>query len=131
MLLCSDYKPEFGSLRDKLLELAQIRNVEELLQRVVAILADRPHVALARIWLVGQGDLCSSCHLSERCSNRDQCLRLVASAGSRRTDARPDWSRMDGEFSRIPLGAGKIGKVGATGQSVVVRDFGGDSSWLL
>jgi hypothetical protein len=35
MLLSADYKPEFESLRDRLIELAQIRHVDELLKRVV------------------------------------------------------------------------------------------------
>lgn len=131
MLLSAYYKPEFDSLRERLLEFAQIRNVDELLERVVAVLAERPHVALARIWLVGSGDLCPSCRLSARCSDRAQCLHLAASAGLRVREYRPDWSRMDGEFSRIPLGAGRIGRVGATGESIVVRECGGDNSWLL
>ena len=120
MVTTVDYKPEFDSLRDRLLELAQIRNLDELLQRVVTVLAERPHVALARIWLLGAGDLCSSCHLAGRCSNRDKCLRLVATSGCRRPDFRPAWSRIDGEFNRIPLGVGKIGRVGATGHAINV-----------
>ena len=55
---------------------------------------------------------------------------LVASAGFR-SDNRPDWSRLEGEYARIPLGVGKIGRVGATGEPIVVKDFGGDPSWLL
>ena len=130
MLLSADYKPEFTSLRDGLLEVAQIRHVGELLQRVVRILAERPHIALARIWLIDQGDLCSSCHMAARCPNRTSCLHLVASAGLKRSDSTTDWSRVDGEFSRIPLGIGKVGRVGASGEAVVVKDFADDPAWL-
>jgi transcriptional regulator with GAF, ATPase, and Fis domain len=130
MLLSADYKPEFNSLRDRLLELAQIRHVDELMHRVVTVLAERPHVALARIWLADHGDLCASCHMATRCPNRDTCLHLVASAGAPGSDDRPDWSRVDGEFSRIPLGVGKVGRVGATGEAIVVQDFAEDPSWL-
>jgi transcriptional regulator with GAF, ATPase, and Fis domain len=130
MLLSADYKPEFNSLRDRLLELAQIRHVEELLRRVVTILAERPHVALARIWLVDQGDLCASCHMAPRCPDRTSCLHLAASAGLRRSDSEMDWSRVDGEFSRIPLGVGKVGRVGAGGEAIVVKDFAEDPAWL-
>ena len=126
-----DYKPEFNSLRDRLLELAQIRRVDELLERVVSSLAERPHVALARIWLNGPGDQCRSCHLASRCENSTSCLHLMASAGFRNTQERPSWSRMDGEYSRIPLGIGKVGRVGASGEAIVVKDFAGDPSWLL
>jgi transcriptional regulator with GAF, ATPase, and Fis domain len=129
--MTEDYKPEFNSLRDRLLEVAQIRQVDEVLNRVVAILAERPHVALARIWLVDKGDLCASCLMAARCPNHDRCLCLAASAGFRRPEARPVWSRVDGEFSRIPLGAGKVGRVGLSGEAIVVKDFAGDPSWLL
>jgi transcriptional regulator with GAF, ATPase, and Fis domain len=131
MFLGSDYKPEFNSLRDGLLALAQIHHLDDLLTRVVTVLAERPHVALARIWLRQPGDLCESCHLRGRCEDRRVCLHLVASAGYRRTENRPDWSRLDGEYSRIPLGIGKVGRVGATGEAIVIRDFAGDSSWLM
>ena len=130
VLLSADYKPEFESLRDRLVELAQIRHVDELLKRVVTVLAERPHVALARIWLVDCGDICASCHMAARCPDRTSCLHLVASAGAPRPNDNPDWSRVDGEFSRMPLGVGKIGRVGATGEAIVVKDFADDPAWL-
>jgi transcriptional regulator with GAF, ATPase, and Fis domain len=130
MLLGDDYKPEFDSLRDRLVELAQIRRVDELMKRVVNVLAERPHVALARLWLVEKGDLCGSCHLQARCQKRDECLHLVASAGRRRSEQMPDWSRTDGEFQRLPLGLGKIGRVGAVGEAIVVKDFADEPAWL-
>ena len=126
MLLSADYKPEFDSLRDALLELATIRHVDELVHRVVTILAGRPHIALARIWQVDQGDLCASCRMAVHCPDRTRCLHLVASAGAPGSDDRPDWSRVDGEFSRIPLGVGKVGRVGASGEAIVVKDFAED-----
>ena len=131
MLLSADYKPEFESFKDCLLELAQIRQVGELMRRVVGLLAERPHVALARIWLLDRGDLCELCHAAGRCRHRDQCLRLVASAGKRWSEETPDWSRMDGEFQRIPLGLGKIGRVAESGNAVVVKDLHEDPSWLV
>ena len=120
MLLGADYKPEFESLRDHLVELAQIRHVDELMKRVVGLLAERPHIALARIWLVDRGS-----------PDQAGCLRLAASAGRRLSEETPDWSRIDGEYARIPLGVGKIGRVGAKGEAIVVKDFAeGDPAWL-
>jgi transcriptional regulator with GAF, ATPase, and Fis domain len=130
MLLTADYKPEFESMRDSLIELAQIRQVDELLKRVVNVLAKRPHVALARIWLTGPADLCQGCHMATQCANREACLHLVASAGARHVKDGADWSRIDGEYQRIPLGVGKIGRVGRSGEAVVVSDFAGDAAWL-
>ena len=126
MLLSADYKPEFESLRDRLVELAQIRRVDELLKKVVAVLAERPHIVLARIWLVDRGDICASCHMAARCPDHTSCLHLVASAGAPGSDGGHDWSRVDGEFSRIPLGVGKVGRVGASGEAIVVKDFADD-----
>ncbi|HVV72283.1 MAG TPA: sigma 54-interacting transcriptional regulator [Verrucomicrobiae bacterium] len=131
MVLGADYKPEFDSLRDHLLDLAQIRQVDSLLNRVVTVLAERPHVALARIWLLDRGGECVACGMRPRCQDQTTCLHLVASAGFRRTEVRPDWCRLEGEYSRIPLGIGKIGRVGASGQAIVIKDFAGDPSWLL
>ncbi len=130
MILGPDYKPEFESLRDRLVELAQIRHVDELLNRVVAALAERPHIALARIWLVDQGDLCDRCHMAARCRNHNECLHLVASAGRNLGEHAYDWSRTDGEYQRIPVGLGKIGRVGASGEAIVVKDFEGDPAWF-
>ncbi len=128
-MLGPNYKPEFDSFRDWLVEIAQIRSVQHLIDRVVTLLAGRPHVTLARIWLIRPGEHCAECDMQPRCPTKESCLQLMASAGSRRMVGRPDWSRVDGEYSRIPLGAGKVGRVGATGEAVVVKDFSGDPSW--
>ena len=130
MLLGPEYKPEFASLRDRLLEVAQIRRLDEVLQRVVHILADRPHIALARIWLINPGDVCSACAMAAHCVQHTSCLQLVASDGGHHSGSSPKWARIDGEFSRIPLGIGKIGRVGASGEPIVVKDLAGDPVWV-
>jgi transcriptional regulator with GAF, ATPase, and Fis domain len=130
MFIAPDSKPEFESLKERLLDLAQVRSVDDGLKQVVSALASRPHVALARIWLVEKGDICANCHMLARCHDRTACLHLLASAGVRQEAENPDWSRIDGEFQRIPLGVGKIGRVGASGEPIVVKDFAGDSAWL-
>ena len=81
MYLAVDYTPEFDSFKERLLELAQIRSVAELLRRVVTRLAEPHYVALARIWLVDRGDLCASCCMRPACPSQTFCLHLVASAG--------------------------------------------------
>src|SRR5438876_686502 len=128
--LAADYTPEFDSFKERLLELAQIRSVNELLRRVVTRLAEPPYVALARIWLVDRGDLCASCCMRTECPNQTSCLHLVASAGRPQADPKADWSRLDDEFQRIPLGVGKIGRVAATGQALVVKDVARDPNVL-
>ena len=122
MYLAADYTPEFDSFKERLLELAQIRSVAELLRCVVTRLTEPPYVALARIWLVDKGDLCSSCCMRPECPDQTACLHLVASAGRPQVDPKADWSRLDDEFQRIPIGVGKIGRVAATGEAIVVKD---------
>jgi len=129
MLLAADYRPEFASLTGKLVELAQVRQVQDLMQRVVDLLANRPHIALARIWLLERGDLCSACQLQTRCESHEKCLHLVASAGLGSAMEAADWSRIDGEYRRIPLGVGKVGQVASHGEAIVVQDYASDPSW--
>lgn len=128
-VLAQDYKPEFESFKEHLLELAQLRSVDELLTRVVTVLADRPHVALARIWLKDEGDICGACRGRGRCSNQGMCLQLVASAGENKHPASPAATETEAEFRRVPLGASQIGIVGASGEAVVVQDLAKDAEW--
>jgi transcriptional regulator with GAF, ATPase, and Fis domain len=95
-----------------LLELATEHSVEGTLGRIVRRLAELPAVALARIWLIRDGE-----------------LALVASAG-RPLAKRADWSRTDGDFARFPLGVGKVGEVAASGKALVVNDFAHDARAL-
>jgi transcriptional regulator with GAF, ATPase, and Fis domain len=126
--LPANYVPEFESARDGLLEIAQIRSEDELLKRVVVGLAERPHIALARVWLLGPGDACAKCGLRPECKDQSQCLHLAASAGRSAVDPEADWTRLDGEFRRIPLGARKVGQIVAAGKQVVFDVNGDDFS---
>ncbi len=122
MHLSETYQPEFDSLAERLLELAQIRSSEELLQRVVQRQAERPHVALARMWLIADGDACASCPMRPRCPDRSRCLHLVASAGRSQTGA--EWCVPDDpECRRVPLGIDLPGRVAARGEAHVVKDL--------
>ncbi len=128
MFLPKDYQPEFESLSRHLLELAQIRSPVELLRSVVQRLGERPHVALARIWLIEKCDRFGSCQLWTLCAHNKECLHLVASAGRSVAEPEANWSRLDGRFSRIPMGSTKVGQVGSTGQACVLRDIDADPS---
>jgi transcriptional regulator with GAF, ATPase, and Fis domain len=65
-----------------------------------------------------------------KCPDQTSCLHLVASAGRPQADLKGDWSRIDDEFQRIPLGVGKIGGVAVSGQALVVKDVARDPSLL-
>lgn len=70
--------------------------------------------ALARVWLVGPGDVCATCPMAPECPDRTRCLHLLASAGMT--------TRLDGPFRRIPLGARLVGRIPLTREGVVARE---------
>jgi transcriptional regulator with GAF, ATPase, and Fis domain len=117
------YRPEFESVMDLLAEMADLRSVDAILERIVESFAARPHMALARIWLSQPPLGCDRCPAAARCARRDGCLRLAASAGSSRVDPEKSWSRLDGGHARIPLGAEHIGRVAATGEPALIPDL--------
>ncbi|MEE9257049.1 MAG: sigma 54-interacting transcriptional regulator [bacterium] len=105
-------------------------SVDDQLGLIVNRLAERPYVALARIWLIRPGDICASCRMREECPDQTSCLHLVASAGRPISDPEADWSRLNGDFRRIPLGVRKVGQIGATGEMVTVEDIEEDAQWI-
>ncbi len=123
-------EPEIESLKTLLLDMAQERSLDSLLALVVRRLSERPNVALARIWLTRPGDVCDSCIMRPECADRATCLHLVASAGLPQADTSADWSRLNGDFRRFPIGVRKVGRVAGTRQAVYLRDVEEDGSWL-
>jgi transcriptional regulator with GAF, ATPase, and Fis domain len=109
---------------------AEERTVERVLERIVRGLADQPGVALARVWLIGPGDICATCPMRAECPEQTRCLHLAASAGRARAAPAEDWSRTDGAFRRFPLGVRKIGRIGATGEAVWIADVAKERGWI-
>ena len=117
-----------SSLQKVIFAVAESQSLDAVLQMIVRGLAERPEVALARIWLTAPGDICATCHMRSMCPDQSSCLHLMASAGNPFigagfTETNPDaWSRTDGHFRRMPLNAPlKIGYAGGTGQSVLIH----------
>ena len=103
------------------LAVSQVRTVDTVLKMIVDGLIERAGFALARIWLMGPGDICATCPMAKQCSSRVRCLHLAASAGRSRVD-RVEWNGIEGSFRRVPLGVLKIGLVGATGESFLIEN---------
>ena len=118
------------SLQSTALSVASERSVAAVLDRVVAGLAAQPGIALARVWLIGPGDVCETCPMRRECPSQTRCLHLAASAGSSRVRGRGGWERLDGAFRRFPLGVRKIGRIGATGLPLLIEDVQKDSTWV-
>jgi len=68
---------------------------------------------IARVWMVGRGDLCSTCVMASECPERRRCLHLVVSDGLTR--------RIDGPFRRFPIGARRVGRVATERVAYVER----------
>ena len=124
-----DYEPDYEPLKTLLLEMAQEHTVSKLLEMIVRQLTRRPHVALARIWLVQEGG-CPCPDKEPGCDDKATCLHLKASEGRPLADKHADWSRLDGDFSRFPMGVRKVGWIAATGKAVEVNEIEKDSKWI-
>jgi transcriptional regulator with GAF, ATPase, and Fis domain len=117
----------FEPLKDLLLEIAQERELGALLPLIVRRIAESSaDVALARIWLLGPGDICAACRNAAACSSRQECLHLVASAARPLGDEITVDAAPLGAFRRIPVGAFKVGKVLAQREALVVADASSD-----
>jgi len=109
------------ALQSVALAVAEARSVETVLSRIVLGLLAQEGVALARIWLIAPGDICASCPMRPECPDQSRCLHLVASAGKPVADAGEDWARLNGDFRRFPMNVRKVGRVGGTGEPLLVN----------
>jgi transcriptional regulator with GAF, ATPase, and Fis domain len=117
------------SLQSVLLTSAEVLTVDDVLQKIVNGLGATDGVALARIWLIGPGDSCANCRMATDCDDRRRCLHLAASFGNAK-DGTSDWSGLDGDFRRFPLGVRKIGRIGTSGEGLLIENTEDDRQWL-
>jgi transcriptional regulator with GAF, ATPase, and Fis domain len=110
----------FEALQELALHLSGERSVDAVLRLIVDGLAQQSDVALARVWVTGPGDVCSSCRMRPVCPDQTVCLHLSASAGSSLEGEQ--WSRTDGSFSRIPFGHFKVGSIAADRTGLLLTD---------
>jgi transcriptional regulator with GAF, ATPase, and Fis domain len=124
------FDPDFAS--SLLLEIAQERSLDQLLKKLVCRILKRPGVARVRIWLIDKGDLCSTCARRPDCPDQTRCLHAVAGGSNLLGGAQEEegYSRMIDPYSRLPLGVGVAGKIGATGRQIVLRDLDKDPGEL-
>ena len=129
-----DHRMNLDTLHAIALMVAQARSVDSVLETVVESLVDKSDLALARIWLVSQGDICPECYVRNECPDQSRCLHLVASAviaaRPQNLDSGDEWYRKDGYYRRFPLGVRRIGEIAATGQSLKLSDTAEDASWF-
>ena len=92
--------------------------LEEVLKATTQGLVDEFGAALARIWILGPGDVCVACTKAEMCADRSCCLHLMASSGLS--------TNLNGEHRRMPLGILKIGQIAQSGQRHCTNDVMND-----
>jgi hypothetical protein len=122
---------EIDFYRALLLDMPQERSLAGVLQLVVERLAARPQTALVRIWLLNPVDIQAAypnCWEEDRNGN---FLYLVASAGNPLNSPGEDWSRLNGEFSRFPVGERKVGKIAAKGKAIEIFDTAKDPNRVV
>jgi transcriptional regulator with GAF, ATPase, and Fis domain len=100
------------------------RPLEDTLHTIVAQLSARDSIALARIWLIEASNDAAA-------TDAELYLQLTASRGSS-LDKKTAWNDKNGRFSRIPLGARKVGHVARTGESVLLSGIEIQrSGWII
>lgn len=119
------------SLQSIALAVASERSLDVVLERIVSGLVATSGLALARVWLRRPGDICERCPMRTECPDRSSCLHLVASDGHSLDPAEPSWTRLDGAFRRFPFSVRKIGRIGASGEPILVPDIAEDASWIV
>ena len=118
---------DISSLQCISLEAASASSLDPVLRCLVNGLSREPEIVLARVWLVRPGDICGECHLREQCPDQTRCLHLVASAGTSSVNPEKSWTNTAGHYQRMPLGVRKVGRVGATGEGLLLDTK--DKSW--
>ncbi len=120
--------PQFAS--SLLLEITREQSLDQLLKKLVARLLERVPIARVRIWLIERGDVCATCPRRLECPSQIRCLHAVASGSRAIASELNDDVRQIDRWSRIPLGVGVVGRIGATGQPMVLGDLDRDPGEL-
>jgi len=129
MEMDSTYQPEYESLKELLIEMAQERSVEVLLNLIVERMAQRPHVALVRIWLKKKSDICPDCSMRKQCPDKRECLHLTASRGTLLSNPDQTFSDLKGQGQRIPLGVTVIGKIAQEKRALTREEIDAEKDW--
>jgi transcriptional regulator with GAF, ATPase, and Fis domain len=123
------FDPKFAS--SLLLEIAQEQSLDQLLQKLVRRILERPAVCRVRIWLIDKGDICSHCARKSECPDKTRCLHAVAGGGNLIASAEEEeYIKMVDKYSRIPIGVGLVGRIAATGKQIVLADLDKDPGEL-
>src|ERR1700679_2246194 len=119
----SDMRYDSNYLTQLLLDIAHEQSLESLLQTFIRRAMAHPQVDLAciQVWLIDRGDLCSTCPQRPNCPDQTHCLHLVVCGTNSLSGSGTNIPRFDVPNTRMPLGAGFIGRVAATGERLILN----------
>jgi len=112
------------AIHTAVLSLANERTVGGVLNSIVESLSAQDNVALARIWLIDQGDSCDDEAKSTG------FLRLAASDGRPLDPDKKRWRNLSGNYSQFPIGERKVGQIAATGEPIFLTNLDHDAAWM-
>ena len=101
-----------------LLDVAQERSLNGLLEKFVSGCMERPQMTRIEFWLIEKGDICSRCPQRPHCPDQTRCLHLVAAGNNPEPGSGREATYIYNSDERIPLGVGLVGQVAKTGQTV-------------
>jgi GAF domain-containing protein len=93
------------------------RRTGDVLEAIVRGIAKQRGIAVARIWLISVGDIGDTFFVDTECHDRVRCLQLVASAGASLNSVDQDYHP-------------RIGAIGTTGESILIKDFVPENDWV-
>lgn len=118
MKLNSDYQPEFDSIKQLLLHMAQERSIDKLLELIVSRMTERAHVAMTCIWLIRKGMDCTECGVAGSCPEQGACLQLAAIDAGDSIDPET-YQKLKSDLGIFPINNSKIGKLASSLETVV------------
>lgn len=93
-----------------------------VMEKLVDTAMTRPDIARVEVWLIEKGDICIRCPHRAQCPDQTHCLHLVAAGNSPFPGSGGESTRFFNSDERIPLNFGVIGRIAATGQTVILHD---------
>jgi len=106
-----------ASLDNVALNMLSYLKLQDVLNIVVETLKNTFNASFARVWLIGDGDLCDDCIHADICPNKEKCLHLKVTVGA---------PAKDDEYFRIPIGALRVGRIAEERKPSMTNDLRAD-----
>ena len=115
--------PQFQFLASILVEIAQERSLEQLLQKMVRRALEMPVSAIAVIWLMNSTQRDVPGVSKAEAPDPNRYLYAVAGGASPSSTPTQQPQCLPDRLARIPLGVGPIGRIATTRQALIISDL--------